>query len=109
MVLAKRAKEEEPSGMKGEDAEIKGLEAQLQDFDEMAEECEDVEGPELEGIDPKLLKAARQEEIVFMEALGMWEESSYEECLIRIGKGPVSTRWVDVDKGWGEENDIRSR
>ena len=62
-----------------------------------------------EDIDPKLLEAAREEEIVFMVKLGMWERATYEECKLNTGRGPVSTRWADVDKGRSGEHDVRCR
>ena len=62
-----------------------------------------------EDIDPKLLEAARKEEIAFMVNLGIWERATYEECKLNTGRGPVSTTWVDVGKGRDGRPDFRSR
>ena len=44
-----------------------------------------------------------------MKKLGVWEPSSLEECLQMTGRPPVSTRWVDVDKGMEGRVETRSR
>ena len=62
-----------------------------------------------EGFDIKELMKARNEEIGFMKELGVWEPSTWEECIEKTGKVPVSTRWVDVDKGREGRAEIRSR
>jgi hypothetical protein len=46
-----------------------------------------------------LVRAARMEEIGFMKSKPIWEECSVEDCWIRTGRGPVSVRWVDTNKG----------
>ena len=38
-----------------------------------------------------------------MTKIGVWIDASYDECLAKTGKPPISTRWVDVDA------DLRSR
>ena len=55
------------------------------------------------------LKRARIEEVSFMKKLGVWGPSSREECLQMTGRPPLSTRWVDVDKGREGRVEIRSR
>ena len=62
-----------------------------------------------EGIDPKMSEAALRGKIAFTVNLGVWERATYEECKLNTGRGPVSTRWVDVDKGRNGEHDVRSR
>ena len=44
-----------------------------------------------------------------MRGLGVWEAASWDECVQKTGKAPVSTRWVDVDKGRDGAVDVRSR
>ena len=55
------------------------------------------------------LEAAIREEISFMTKIGVWIGASYDECLAKMGKPPISTRWVDVDKGRNGIVDVRSR
>ena len=90
--------------------DIQGMKA---DIDEEAENYEDYEceeGLEVQlKIDDEALQAARREEISFMEVLGVWEPSSWDECVRKTGRAPVSTRWVDVDKGRDGIKDVRSR
>ena len=59
--------------------------------------------------DPKLLKEARLEEVNFMQNIGAWEPSTWEECMQKTGKAPVTTKWVDVGKGRYGEVLIRNR
>ena len=62
-----------------------------------------------EQLDPEAVKGARAEEIEFMRGLGVWEDSTLQECVQMTGKPPITTRWVDVNKGRGDEILIRSR
>lgn len=59
-------------------------------------------------LDPTLVEKPRAEEIAFMQKLGVWTEASEEGCWHCIGRGPVSTRWVDIDKGREGSVDVRS-
>jgi hypothetical protein len=59
--------------------------------------------------DPKLLQEARMEEVSFMQNIGVWEPSTWEECMQKTGKAPITTKWVDVDKGRDGEVLVRSR
>ena len=78
-------------------------------FDEVDGDEADGEPSEGVGFDPQLLSAARLEEIQFMQDLGVWEQSSAQECLAKTGRKPTSTKWVDVDKGRDGEVLVRSR
>ena len=44
-----------------------------------------------------------------MKSLGVWEEVSREECWRNTGREPITTKWVDVNKGRNGEIQIRSR
>lgn len=63
---------------------------------------DDVTGGDL---DPAAVRAARCEEMTFIRGLPLYEEASLEECRARTGKGPISTKWVDIAKG----GEVRSR
>ena len=52
---------------------------------------------------------ARREEIQFMKKIGVYKEVPITECIKKTGKGPMSTRWVDTDKGKDLGELIRSR
>ena len=39
--------------------------------------------------DPKLLKEARLEEVNFTQNIGVWETSTWEECMQKTGKAPT--------------------
>ena len=44
-----------------------------------------------------------------MHDVGVWKESTAAECWAMTGKAPVTTKWVDVNKGRDGEVNIRSR
>ncbi len=60
-------------------------------------------------LDPKAVHEAREEELEFMRRIGVFEDSSREECWRRIGKDPITTKWIDTDKGVDGEVLVRSR
>ena len=47
----------------------------------------------------KEVKAARKEEVTYMESRGIWGLSPLQECWDKTGKAPVSAIWVDTNKG----------
>ena len=71
------------------------------------EAWDDVKGGELL---IKEVKAARKEEVTYMEKREIWGLSPIQECWDKTGKAPVSVRWVDTDNGGdtAEEWEIRA-
>ena len=67
---------------------------------------DDVKGGELKVGD---VRAARKEEIDYMQARGIWRVVPIVECWRTPGKGPIGTRWVDTNKGSVELPDVRCR
>jgi len=55
------------------------------------------------------VRVARKEEIGFMQKRGIWKLVPVQESWDKTGKGPVSMRWVDTNKGGIERLEIRSR
>ena len=45
---------------------------------------------------------AREVELQFIDKKGLYVEVDINECWEVTGKKPISTRWVDTDKGSGE-------
>ena len=62
-----------------------------------------------EYLDPELVAKARSEEVEFMAKIGLHQEVDITECLERTGRPPISTRWVDVNKGSTESPNVRCR
>ena len=60
-------------------------------------------------LDEEKVAEARAEEIKYMGELGMFVPSTREECVAKTGKPPITTKWVDVNKGTSLEEIIRSR
>jgi len=57
----------------------------------------------------KLVEAARAEELEYFNSLPVWDIARTQECWDVTGKPPISTKWVDVNKGDQESYDVRSR
>ena len=57
---------------------------------------DDVTGGDL---DPRAVREARAEEMGFIRSIPLYEEATIAECWAKTGKGPVSTKWVDIAKG----------
>ncbi len=60
-------------------------------------------------LDARLLREARLEEVEFMGSLGVYEASTREECTRRTGRVPITTKWIDAEKGSGGNVQVRSR
>jgi hypothetical protein len=56
----------------------------------------------------KLVEAARAEELEYFNSLPVWDIARTQECWDVTGKPPISTKWVDVNKGDQESYDVRS-
>ena len=72
------------------------------------------EGDELESywddankgwLDPKLVRAARAEELAAIKSYKVYVKRPISECLEVTGKKPMPIRWVDTNKG-DDENSI---
>ena len=60
-------------------------------------------------LDPELVKQARQKELAYFEDKGVWSKRSKSECHRVTGRGAISVRWVDTNKGDDVSPNIRSR
>ena len=56
-----------------------------------------------------LCRAARQKEIDYFNSKGVWEMRTINEARSRMGRAPISVRWVEVNKGDDINPNIRSR
>ena len=52
-----------------------------------------------EELDKEAVAEARREEIEYMQRIGLYEKVVIDECLRMTGKPPISTKWVEVNKG----------
>ena len=77
---------------------------------EMAEELEaywdDANGGYL---DPKLVRAARAEELASIKSYKVYVKRPIKECLEVTDKKPMPIRWVDTSQGDEEDPEYRSR
>ena len=62
-----------------------------------------------ESLPADLTRAARQEELEFMNDWQVWDVVPTSECRARTGKSPLKGKWVDVNKGDRERPIIRCR
>ena len=67
---------------------------------------DDISGKEL---DPKFGRKARMEEMKEVNKHSVSVKVPIEECWANTGKDPISTRWVDVNKGDDANPEYRSR
>jgi hypothetical protein len=58
---------------------------------------------------PELCRAARKKEIDYFKSKGVWEIRSIDEAIRRMGRRPISVRWVETNKGDDESPNVRSR
>jgi hypothetical protein len=75
-------------------------------FENELETCDTKTGDVL---DPLLVREARFEEIEYMRGIGLYTKVSLGECWARTGKAPITTKWVDVNKGSSQCPDLRCR
>ena len=62
-----------------------------------------------EKADPKAVRRARGEEIEYVRKMNLYKKVPPKQCYERIGKGPITIRWVDVKKGDNINPNYRSR
>jgi hypothetical protein len=62
-----------------------------------------------EALDPQAVKEARAEEMTFVKRLDLYDEKDVEECWRVTGAAPISTKFVDHDKGRDGKIDMRCR
>ena len=55
------------------------------------------------------VEAARAEELDFAERYNLWTAVPIQEAWDVTGKGPISSRWIDLDKGDLDKPNYRSR
>ena len=87
-------------------SEIQALGIEEDVDEDVAGAWDDVHGGDLPLKD---VKAARREEVGFMDERRIWDLRPIGECWEKTGKPPVSVRWVDTNKGGLLEMVVRSR
>ena len=67
---------------------------------------DDVSGAPL---DPAKVYEAKKEEVKFIRDMKLYHEVPIKECWERIGKIPITTKWIDINKGDNVNPKYRSR
>ena len=57
---------------------------------------DDVSGAEL---DPQRVRRAREEDIAYVNTMGLYNKVPTQQCYERTGKAPIFVRWIDINKG----------
>ncbi len=57
----------------------------------------------------ELVKEARRKELEFFKKMAVWVKRKRGEAFSRMGKAPISVRWIDTNKGDDEQPNYRSR
>ena len=58
---------------------------------------------------PELVKAARAKELEYFASKGVWYYRPRSEAMKKMGKPPITVKWVDVNKGDDIEPNYQSR
>ena len=58
---------------------------------------------------PQAVRRARQEEIEYVKKMRLYDKVPISECRRNTGKGPISVRWIDINKGDQVNPNYRSR
>lgn len=58
---------------------------------------------------PDQVCRARMEEVEFIRNMGLYTKVLIDECWRNTGKGPISTKWIDINKGDGRAPKYRPR
>ena len=58
---------------------------------------------------PELCVGARKKEIDYFKSKGVWEYRPISEAVRKMGRGPISVRWVETNKGDDDHPNVRSR
>ena len=82
----------------------KTVEAEDEWQDEVA--WDDVSGAALS---PEEVRRARAEEIKYVHDMELYEKVPTAQCYAQTGKAPISTRWIDINKGDQAHQKYRSR
>lgn len=60
-------------------------------------------------MDPELVRQARKEEFEEIRKHHVYEKVDVTQCYNSTGKGPIGTKWVDINKGDSVHPEYRSR
>ena len=60
-------------------------------------------------LDPILVREARKKELEYFESKEVWFKRPKSEAYAKMGKPPISVKWVDVNKGDDIQPNYRSR
>ncbi len=95
-------------GRDAPDPEPKGILASVNNFrrEDVQKFFDEVTHVELPA---KLVREARAEELEYFNTLPVWEVVKTQECWDVTGHPPISTKWVDGNKGDQRDYDIRCR
>ena len=58
---------------------------------------------------PELCREARRKEIQYFRDKGVWDIRKISEARVRMGKRPITVRWVETNKGDDAHPNMRSR
>ena len=99
--------------IKGQDLkkEAQGIQQQYRTMEEEDQEALETAWDDVSGaaLDPSAVKRARAEEIDYIRNSGLCTKVSIDECYKKIGRAPISVRWIDINKGDTTNPNYRSR
>ena len=89
----------------------KQLEKKYKTIEEEEEWNDEVAWDDVSGaaLNPHEVRRARAEEIKYVHEMGLYEKVPIDQCYARTGKAPISTRWININKGDQDHPNYRSR
>ena len=98
----------------GEDVELMLMSSLMQDNDVVLNAMEHGkeefrDGPTGQPLNAEMVRAARREELEYFESKGVWHRRPRAEAFSKMGKAPISVKWIDVNKGDDANPKYRSR
>ena len=81
------------------------------DVDKAVQNGEEVFKDDMTGqvLSPELVHAARRKELDYFASKGVWTKRTVAEAVKVSGKGPITVKWVDTNKGDDLNPNVRSR
>ena len=90
------------------DTNLKQLMEEAKKIEEKIQRVEEDDQPQLETawddvvgaeLDLKVVRQVRREEVEYVRKMNLYTKVSIQECYAKIGKAPITVRWIDINKG----------
>ena len=80
--------------------------SEVNEVERRKEYWDDMSGKKLKA---EKVRQAREEEMIEVRKHNVYKKVPIKQCIQETGRGPIGTRWVDINKGDDINEDYRSR